>query len=84
MGDCGRGRGRPVGAAYLSPAESFEAGALPSCSEEATGGAHEDYGQCGHILHAVDALHFHIQVFERFYRFIYTSTCTNPSTYKYK
>lgn len=62
MGDSGGGGGGPVGAAYLPPAESFEAGAVPPRPEEAAGGADEDHGQRGHVLHVADALHIHFQV----------------------
>lgn len=62
VGDRGGSRRRLVGAAYLPPAKGSEAGAVPSCPEEATGGTDEDHGQCGHVLHATHALYIHIQV----------------------
>ncbi|KAF3687867.1 Voltage-dependent T-type calcium channel subunit alpha-1H [Channa argus] len=42
--------------------KSFEAGPVPSCSEEAAGGADEDHGQCGYILHVAHALYIYIQI----------------------
>lgn len=56
-----------VGRGLVSPADisvtaGVKAGPLPACPEETTGSAHEDDGQCGHILHAVDAVHLHFQV----------------------
>lgn len=66
MGDCGGGRWGLVGAAYVPSAESFEAGPVPSCPEEATSGADEDHGQRGHVLHVADALYIHIQVYSFF------------------
>lgn len=63
MGDCWGGGRRPVGAADLPPAESSEAGPVPSGPEEAVGGADENNGQRGHFLHAADAFHLHLQVY---------------------
>lgn len=51
-----------VSPANVSSAAGTEAGSLPACPEETAGGPDEDHGQCGHILHAADALHLHLQV----------------------
>ena len=62
VGDRGRGRGRSVGVENLQASAGAEAGALPACAPEAAGGADEDHGQRGNLLHAAHALHLHIQV----------------------
>lgn len=53
---------RPVSAQDLSPNESIEVGPFHAGTAEAAGCADEDHGQCGHLLHAAYALHFHLQV----------------------
>lgn len=55
----GRGAVRP---ADVPAAAGAEAGALPAGPEETTRGADEDDGQRGHVLHAADAVHLHLQV----------------------
>lgn len=62
MGDCGATRWRFVSAEDLPPDAGVEAGPLHAGSPEAAGGADEDHGQCGHLLHAPYALHLHLQV----------------------
>lgn len=62
------GDNRSVGRRLVSPADisvtaGAKAGPLPACPEETTGSADEDDGQCGHVLHAVDAVHLHFQVY---------------------
>lgn len=62
MGDNWSSGRRLVSTANISSAAGSEAGSLPARPAETTGGADEDYGQRGHILHAADAVHLHIQV----------------------
>lgn len=54
-----------VSPANISSAAGSEAGSLPARPAETTGGADEDHGQCGHILHAAHAVHLHFQVCTR-------------------
>lgn len=53
---------RAVSPANVSAAAGAKAGPLLACPEEATCSADEDDGQRGHILHAADAVHLHVQV----------------------
>lgn len=63
MGDNWPVKWRLVSSADISFTAGAEAGPLPARIEETTCSADEDDGQCGHILHAVDAVHLHIQVY---------------------
>lgn len=45
---------------HISSVAGLEACALPACPEETAGGADEDHGQRGHVLHAADAFHLYI------------------------
>lgn len=51
-----------VSPANVSAAAGPETGSLPACPAETACSADEDYGQCGHILHAADAVHLYFQV----------------------
>ena len=62
VGDRGSAGWRPVSAENLPADAGAEAGPLHAGPAEAAGGADEDYGQCGHLLHAAHALHLHLQV----------------------
>lgn len=62
MRDHRPGRRRPVGAEDLPPAEGHQAGTLHARAQTAAGGADEDDGQRGHVLHAAHAIHLHLQV----------------------
>lgn len=58
---------RSVGRRVVSPADvslaaRAKAGPLPARLEETTRSADEDDGQRGHVLHAADAVHLHVQV----------------------
>lgn len=53
---------RAVSPADVSVAASAKAGPLPARLEETTRSADEDDGQRGHVLHAADAVHLHVQV----------------------
>lgn len=64
MGDNRSVRRWLVSPADISVAAGAKAGPLPACPEETTRSADEDDGQCGHILHAADAVHLHIQVYK--------------------
>lgn len=63
MGDNRSVGWRLVSSADIPVIAGSKAGPLPARPEETTGGADEDDGQRGHILHAVDAVHLHIQVY---------------------
>ena len=62
VGDRGSAGRRPVGAADLPADARAEAGPVHAGPAEAAGGADEDHGQRGHLLHAAHALHLHLQV----------------------
>lgn len=62
MGDNWSSRWWAVSPANISSAACSEAGPLSARPEETTGGADEDDGQRGHVLHAADAFHLHFQV----------------------
>lgn len=62
MGDNRSVRRWLVSPADISLAAGAKAGPFPARPEETTRSADEDDGQCGHILHAADALHLHVQV----------------------
>lgn len=60
MGDSGPTRWGALGPADLSAHASFEAGPLHASPPAPARSPHEDHGQCGHLLHVVDALHLHL------------------------
>lgn len=62
VGDCGPAGWRFVSAEDLQVDAGAEAGTLHAGAAETTCGSDEDYGQCGHFLHAADALYLHLQV----------------------
>ena len=62
VGDRGSAGWRPVGAEDLPADAGAEAGPVHAGPAEAAGGADEDHGQRGHLLHAAHALHLHLQV----------------------
>ena len=62
VGDRGSAGWRPVSAEDLPADAGAEAGPLHAGPAEAAGGADEDHGQRGHVLHAAHALHLHLQV----------------------
>lgn len=65
VGDRGSAGWRSVGAEDLPADAGAEAGPFHASPAEAAGGADEDHGQCGHILHAAHAVHLHFQVCTR-------------------
>lgn len=62
VGDNWPSRWRVVSPANVPAAAGPETGSLPACPAETACSADEDYGQCGHILHAADAVHLYFQV----------------------
>ncbi len=62
LGDRGSAGWRSVGAEDLPADAGAEAGPFHAGPAEAAGGADEDHGQRGHLLHAAHALHLHLQV----------------------
>lgn len=62
MGNCRSAGWWSLRAEDVQADESTEAGPFHAGPAEAAGGADEDYGQCGHLLHAADAFHLHFQV----------------------
>ena len=62
MGDRGSAGRRSVCVEDLPADAGAEAGALHAGPAEAAGGADEDHGQRGHLLHAAHALYLHLQV----------------------
>lgn len=64
VGDRGSAGWRSVGAEDLPADAGAEAGPFHASPAEAAGGADEDHGQRGHLLHAAHALYLHLQVVE--------------------
>lgn len=62
MGDRGSTGWRSVRAEDLPANAGAEAGPFHACPAETAGGADEDHGQRGHLLHAAHALYLHLQV----------------------
>lgn len=62
MGDRGSAGWRSVGVEDLPADAGAEAGPVHASPAEAAGGADENHGQCGHLLHAAHALYLHLQV----------------------
>lgn len=62
VGDHRAGGWGSFSAEDISSPACTQTGALPPCTAQTAGGADEDHGQCGNLLHAAHAFHLHIQV----------------------
>ena len=83
LGDCGPAGRWSVSTPDLPVDASAEARPFHASSAEAAGGADEDHGQCGHLLHAAHALYLYLQVCHHAHNNRKTVVCLPPPPLHY-